>query len=557
MKRFFALLMVAIMAMTTVQTMAAVVTPEAAKSMADELLACDEWAAGDATVTLVEKDGVPAYYVIEYNEGGWALVSAQSNLKPLIGYNLTGEYATPEPMKVMLDYRAEHIVKNAVADNRTDHMGWRGASAKVVANATPSISPLIPLNLNQRAPYNKYCPSLPNGETLVGCVAVAMTQAMATICYPDCAVGYNRYTHSELGTLSINFDDEAPYNWDAVLASDKTGNYDEVARILYHAGMAVDMIYSTTFSGAYDVYVAPAFIEHFKFDKTRIRQVYREQFSTERWLELLIGEFSAGRVVTYSGASGYDAQNKVYTGGHCWNIDGWNYDTQMVHVNWGWGGVGNGYFDIDNMSDQYQGISFPYLNSAVVGIGGPTTAPYGLSLSTTTFTAGTAAGVALADVNVVCDDEQGSFTFTTKGAVDIWGDYSVSPYEVVDGKLVSTQTVEDNSDFTFVIIGVTNVRTGESFEKSFSITIEDNDAVENVVNDAMKVYPSVVADYINVEVPMVGGSYAIYSTTGAMVAQGTLDGYATQVSVEALTAGSYIIRYVHEGGVGVKTFIKR
>lgn len=558
MKRFYALLIAVVAAFVTVVSMAEVVTPEVAKSVADNLLSNDEWEAGDATITLVEKDGIAAYYVIEYNGGGWALVSAQSTEKPLIGFNRTGEYGTPEPMKAMLDNRARKIVKNATLSDRVEHKGWRGAAAAVTVEH-PSIAPLIPFNLNQREPYNAYCPALPNGSTLVGCVAVAMTQAMATVTYPDRAVGSNSYNHSVLGNLSINFDEQEPYDWNAILSCDATGNYDEVARLLYHAGMAMDMNYSTTFSGAYDIYIAPALVEHFKFERSRCRQVYRDSFNKEKWLEMLIGEFKAGRAVLYNGASDFDEKNNVYVGGHCWNLDGWDYDTQMIHANWGWGGTGNGYFDVDNMEDDYQGISFPYLNSAIIGVGGPTSAPYGLALSTTTFAAGTAAGVALADVIVTCDDAEAVYSFETKGSMDIWGDYSVSPYSVVDGKLVSNVTVEDNSDFSYVNIKVTNDNTGESYDRSFTITITDteSDAVESVFSDAMKVYPSVAESYIQVEVPMVGGSYAIYSTAGALVAQGSLDGYTTQVSVEALAAGSYIIRYVHEGGVGVKTFIKK
>ncbi|MBR6750545.1 MAG: T9SS type A sorting domain-containing protein [Bacteroidaceae bacterium] len=33
--------------------------------------------------------------------------------------------------------------------------------------------------------------------------------------------------------------------------------------------------------------------------------------------------------------------------------------------------------------------------------------------------------------------------------------------------------------------------------------------------------------------------------------------YKTEIGVSSLTAGTYILRYVHNNGVGVKTFIKK
>ena len=80
MKKIFTLLAAAVVSVMCMNLSAAVVTTEMAKQTADNFLALDnEWhGADDAQVRLVEHDGVPAYYVVEYNNGGWAVVSAQT-----------------------------------------------------------------------------------------------------------------------------------------------------------------------------------------------------------------------------------------------------------------------------------------------------------------------------------------------------------------------------------------------------------------------------------------------------------------------------------------------
>ena len=73
----------------------------------------------------------------------------------------------------------------------------------------------------------------------------------------------------------------------------------------------------------------------------------------------------------------------------------------------------------------------------------------------------------------------------------------------------------------------------------------------------MRVYPSIASDVVTIEVPVVGGSYAIYSVAGAQVQAGALSNYKNEVNVASLAAGTYIMQYVHNNGVGVKTFVKK
>ena len=343
------------------------------------------------------------------------------------------------------------------------------------------------------------------------------------------------------------------YDWDAIINCEKTGKYDEVARILYQVGVAVNMMYSTSFSGAFTVDAYTALYRNFRYDKDKLRFEARGDYKDKEWEEKILDDLILGRAVIYQGAS-----NEKGEGGHCWNLDGWKQSTGRFHCNWGWGGHGNGYFSLNDLSDSYQGIELNYYHAAVFGVGVPTTAPYAINLSKTKFVAGTAAGVALADVTVLCEDEEAVISYEMFGPNNLAGKPTVSPYEVKDGKLVSNKTIANTNAFKYLKMKVTNTNTGESFEKEFYFQIvEGDDAVETVLSDAMRVYPSVANDVLTIEVPAVGGKYAIYSISGAQVSKGELAQYKTDINVSNLAAGTYILRYVHNSGVGVKTFVKK
>lgn len=549
MKKFLSVSAVSLFLCAALPAFGYVITPEVAKTTADKLLSLDSdfVGAGEATVTTVAEDGTPAYYVIEYNAGGWAIVAAQSSSKPLIAYNPTGKYEAPEPMQAVLDANKKRIVAEAKENADYQHIGWRRAAQRKPAAeplSTPDVSPLISVDLNQSAPFYDQCPTVSGQHVLVGCVAVGMGQAMMVARYPERPVGSYSYTDATVGYLSIDYDAEAPYDWDAMYAAETTGNYSEIARLLYHCGVSVRMQYGIDGSGAYSVDVAPALTRNFQYDPELIRYVSKSDYSREEWMALLLDELVLGRAIIYGGDNG-----EV---GHCWNIDGWRQATQMFHVNWGWGGYGNSYFDIEAMEDQYQGMSFPYNNGVVIGVGAPTTAPYGLSLSTTNIPLGAKAGTVLADVMVRCEDEDAEFSFTIEGPEGLFGRVE-SPYTVENMKLVSKEDITSAAKFEYALITVTNTATNESYTAEFKLHLTTG--IASVVSDKIRVYPAVAQDRITVEVPAAGGSYAICTMSGALAGEGSIEGYKTEISVASLPAGVYLLKYVHPDGVGVKSFI--
>lgn len=553
-RRLSALLLALVVAVTGANVMAELISQELAKTVADNFLALDgDWQGSDeATIQCVEEEGVPAYYIIEYTDGGWILVAAQSSVSPVIGYSTSGRFEAPVPMQAVLKANAQEIVDMARLNVEGEDQAWGRVLQRQPAQVTidaPDVEPLITVNLNQNAPYNTYCPILSGNHSLVGCVAVAMTQSMMVQQYPLRPVGKHSYNCENTGRHSIDFDKEEPYNWEAIMSCDETGDYKEVARMLYHSGLASNMTYHPQGSGAYETDAIVGLEKFFQYDGEMLELLMKDNYTKEGWLEVLLADLTLGRAVMYFGR---DDQT-----GHCWNIDGWKNSTQMVHVNWGWGGSGDGYFDIEKMRDSFQGLEFPKWNSAIVGIGLPTTAPYGIKLGSTRFVKGTAAGVALTDVTVLCEDEEAKIEFELFGPKNITGKNIPSPYEVRDGKLVSTVAVEDAKKFQYILIKATNTNTGESVEAEFNIRIEDGADVEGVEMCGLMVYPSVATDMLTLEVPVAGGEYAIYSLSGVQVAAGKVGSYKTDIAVSDLSTGAYIVRYVSENNALTTRFIKK
>ncbi len=465
MKRITALFTAILFSAISISITAETITTAIAKETADSFLALDnEWHhKTDANIRLVEKDGLPAYYVVEYTAGGWAIVSAQSSSSPVIGYNTTGEFAAPAPVSELLDFNAKLITARAQEPGNVELIGWsrvkqRKAPTESIINSTPDIAPLITIDLNQREPFNEYCPKHNGKNSLVGCVAVSMTQAMMVQGFPPRPTGSYSYKAKATGTHSINYDTEAPYDWEAIYSSEKSGDYDEVARMLYHAGVSINMEYNSQASSAMATQVVEALVRNFSYDD-KIVQYHSKMSDDNEWLEIILNELSHGRAVVYDGQA-------KQGGGHCWNIDGWKQATQMVHCNWGWSGYGNGYFSLNNMTDSYQSVEFVHDHAIVIGIQAPTSIPYDILLKDTEFVEGTTTGTKLTYIEVLSTDKEATYSYELYGPNN-----TMSPYEINNNQLVSSETITDNDKFKYLRIKATNTTTGKSYEKIFNINI--------------------------------------------------------------------------------------
>ena len=504
---------------------------------------------GKAQVETIFQGNEPMYYIIRFEKGGWALISAEDTVDPLLGYSFDSEYVSegqPEWIKGWLNEYTDQIKIARQTPALQRHYRWAG---DLVSRATEDrIDPLITVAWDQDSPYNSLCPQMsggPGGRAYVGCVAVAMGQALTVVRYPLRGQGTKSYTSTNAGFLSVNFDNEPDYDWDAILSG--ANNYSEVARLLYHCGVLIDMEYGADGSGAITQNIPGYFRHYYGFPETCTTYSRDIDYAGKdnEWHELIQSELKRGRAVIYAGNEG----NQV---GHCFNLDGWDGFTSY-HVNWGWGGVNNGFYTLDNLGDHVQG-SYPDNHRVVVGVAPKSETRYDIRLSTTRVKIGTPAGVAVADVTVLSDMPDAEYEFELKGMMQFGGTYAEPSYEVRDGKLYTTKLIEDKAVHKTVYIKAIHKESRNSYEKKFDLQLSTS-GIDEVLAEDVKIYPVPATDVLTIEVPYAEGKYAIYNVAGMALQSGEIDDNVTTVDVSNLSKGSYMLQYSTSQGVVVKSFI--
>lgn len=284
--------------------------------------------------TYLTEQGIPAFYVFNLDHG-YVIVSADDCAKTVLAYSEEGQFdpnAVPVQMEDYLQQYVEQIqygIENNIVYNNTS----------IEEKSIKSIGPLVTAQWGQGCFYNELCPEAPGGScghTPAGCVAVAMAQIMYYWGYPTKGMGSHSYTPDGYPTQTADFGSTV-YQWD--LMQDMFYELDDehidaVARLIWHCGVAVDMVYGATGSFSYNEFVPNALQSYFLYAPD-MELLSRDHYSSESWLGKLKACLDLGRPVFYSGLG--DGM------GHSFVCDG--YDAKdMLHFNWGWDGGYNGYF---------------------------------------------------------------------------------------------------------------------------------------------------------------------------------------------------------------------
>lgn len=317
----------------------------------------------------IARDGGSAVRVYNIDGGGFVLTHGND----VVGYSDEGMFSPSTAAPAMMAMLEQ--LENAPSVSAE-------ANANVASDASfhaTAVAPLLgEIAWNQDSPYNDLCPKYDLMNTCpTGCVATAMAQVMYYHRWPLVGIGSHSYEPAILLGASLSADfGSTQYRWDAMLpnyidayvsqnASDQYSieeRRDAVAELMLHCGVSVDMVYYSS-SGADNIAVPPALICYFNYDRgLALRN--RTNYATADWLSIINGELSEGRPVLAYGRSA--------SGGHAYVFDGMDEDG-LIHVNWGWGGMSNGYFRTSALTPAAQGIGgsdggFNYKQSIITGI---------------------------------------------------------------------------------------------------------------------------------------------------------------------------------------------
>jgi hypothetical protein len=177
-----------------------------------------------------------------------------------------------------------------------------------------------------------------------------MAQIMNFWQHPATGTGTHSYSSSTLGgTLTADFGNTT-YDWanmPAGLTSASTpAEKNAIATLMFHCGVAVEMDYTTSASGAIVIDngsgdpCAETALKNFFGYKNTIAGYNRSDFTDPQWIAMLKFEIDNGRPLLYTGFGQV---------GHAFVFDGYD-DNNFFHVNWGWGGLSDGYFKVDNLN---------------------------------------------------------------------------------------------------------------------------------------------------------------------------------------------------------------
>ncbi len=303
------------------------------------------------------------YYVFNVSNGeGFVIVAGDDRVKPILAYSTTGSFDpnnmsegfqfTLDGFREEIQYVRDHnlsatpdIISEWRSVNETGSLN-RGEQTRAV------VGPLCQTLWNQNFPWNSQCPEDPEGNgghVYAGCVATAMGMVMKFWEWPAQGVGSHSYFPDGYAQQSANFG-ETEYHFELMpntLDSTSTEEeYFEIAQLLHHLGISVDMQYSGHGSGAYSEMVPEVLRNYFRYNCEDHLTNYGGGwwpgwgYSNEQWAQMLKdGGLDELLPLYYSGQDDSDA------GGHAYVCDVYD-ENDYFHFNWGWSGRDNAWCPI-------------------------------------------------------------------------------------------------------------------------------------------------------------------------------------------------------------------
>ena len=307
---------------------------EDAKDMAISIL-------NDNNVSLAKLTST--YYIFVSNNNSSYVIVANNNItNPILGYSLSGGWVEEKMPPILLKWlnslNVDSIELTKCPPKRT--------SRSDITDAKESVPILLTSRWHQDSPYNDLCPVITDGniKTAAGCVAIASAQV----------VYYwrkdNPLTTSEdtpiypYGKAPVTYSIPAgtEFKWDLMKDYYSLYESDEekeaVARLTYIIGTSTYLQYGTSTGGQINDIINP----YSKQFNLNAKFASKKDHSQEEWEQLIYINLKKKQPVVYAGSTGNDAHAVV--------VDGYNAETNLFHFNFGWGGNGDGYYTIDDVT---------------------------------------------------------------------------------------------------------------------------------------------------------------------------------------------------------------
>lgn len=292
----------------------------------------------------------PLYYVINYeNDEGFAVVGARKGLEGVYAISDSGELSisdttdnpglaiffdllptTPRPTSGYPDYEGPDST-----------LITKPFEPVVYIDKSDSVPPLLPRAIrswDQNPPYNNDCPLINDVHALAGCAPVALGILMSAYEVPKSYKGHT-------------------YNWNIM-----KGNWsDQAVRLYGTARLIADLGSSDNLHTKYGTRNSPS------DTKKYYKQTFQNfGYNTPSDFQEYSNYFVCNTIKTTNKPVLLRGKNTYSGSGHIWVCDGY-YNQRiesywgtigagyLLHMVWGWGKRGNGYFKVSNKISYYPG----------------------------------------------------------------------------------------------------------------------------------------------------------------------------------------------------------
>jgi len=320
----------------------------------------DDFSVESSIESYLSCENIILFYVFDLQPQGYIVVSADSNLPPIIAYSFTDNFQSDvskdnillQMLKADIELRLENVEKlpeNIIKSRNVVWSEFLNEETEVSVNidfeqwppeGTTPTEGWIETKWHQNSPYNDFCPMDGDERSIAGCPAVAMAQILNyhkttnNVAFNDSDDYYHSYgnrfwidnDHEEYDFPSFpelnDYLDTLAYHYDNQLSITD----EDKATLNFACGVAATQVYTSGGSGTFGV--NQAYDAYLKFDCNTVELLDNSDTNLHDRLSQNIKDALPTHLAVVT--PGWDA-------GHNLVIDGYNTD-EYYHLNFGWGG---------------------------------------------------------------------------------------------------------------------------------------------------------------------------------------------------------------------------
>ena len=522
----------------------------------------------DLTISKISLLGKSFLYVVEYNNGGWALVSSDSKVRPILAYAENGTFPAADDMPPGMKWlfsQYEDVVAQANNDSlmTVKHDGWNDLNDNNPRRNNRASSPVILDRIRDvkwgqgsgndgrcNRQYNLYCPTYytPQCEhTVTGCVATALGQILWYYQWPNYANVPDTIIPDSFLKISSWPDPlttrDAYYYYDQMptaLNKDSTALQEHaIASLLRDCGYSVKMYYGPNSSSAFPHNVPSALKRFFSYSQSATHIIKGNNNASDSIMTTTLkNEIDNGRPVFYYGY-GPENENGEHGEGHAFVIYG--YKDDKFYINWGYNGrYSDALYSVSYMIIPYT-YNYNYDQGAIIGIEPDYCATQKINPSDIWATNFTKAYTGNIDIGNRTIPSNAVGSITASNSIHLSHGFRILPGAKVSITIDGTPCES---------IGNNRQHTPERIQQKHNVE-NGNKLHDNT--DRFYLSPNPVASILHIQMPKELSQAKVYTINGQCVMQSA----QTDIDVSALPQGMYILRACAVDGAALSAkFIK-